>query len=265
MKNKAIGVFDSGLGGLTVVKELKKALPLERIVYFGDTARVPYGNKSKEVILRYSREIANFLKGQDVKMIVIACNTASAFALKELQEELTIPVIGVIDAGSKMAVSISDNIGVIGTKGTVSSKAYYNAIKKLKIGANVYQKACPLFVPLIEEGLAEDVITLEIIKRYLNEMDDMIDALVLGCTHYPLLTKSINKIVGDKIRLVNPAEETAKEVKETLRKLGIGSEKRENEDLYFVSDAPENFKELGELFLGFELESLKEINLEKGI
>lgn len=152
MKNKAIGVFDSGLGGLTVVKELKKVLPHERIVYFGDTARVPYGSKSKEVILRYSREIADFLKSQDVKMIVIACNTASAFALRELQEELSIPVIGVIDAGAKMAVSISDNIGVIGTKGTVSSKAYYNAIKKLKIGANVYQKACPLFVPLIEEG-----------------------------------------------------------------------------------------------------------------
>jgi len=263
LKNKAIGVFDSGLGGLTVVKELKKVLPHERIVYFGDTARVPYGSKSKEVILRYSREIADFLKSQDVKMIVIACNTASAFALKELQEELTIPVIGVIDAGAKMAVSISDNIGVIGTKGTVSSKAYYNAIKKLKIGANVYQKACPLFVPLIEEGFGEDTITLEVIKRYLHEMDDMIDTLVLGCTHYPLLTKSINKVVGDKIKLVNPAEETAKEVKETLKKLDIASEKRENEDMYFVSDAPENFKELGELFLGFELESLKEINLEK--
>ena len=263
MKNKAIGVFDSGLGGLTVVKELKKALPHERIVYFGDTARVPYGSKSKEVILRYSREIADFLKSQDVKMIVIACNTASAFALRELQEELSIPVIGVIDAGAKMAVSISDNIGVIGTKGTVSSKAYYNAIKKLKIGANVYQKACPLFVPLIEEGFAEDTITLEVIQRYLHEMDDMIDTLVLGCTHYPLLTKSINKVVGDKIKLVNPAEETAKEVKETLKKLDIASERRENEDMYFVSDAPENFKELGELFLGFELESLKEINLEK--
>ena len=263
MKNKAIGVFDSGLGGLTVVKELKKVLPHERIVYFGDTARVPYGSKSKEVILRYSREIADFLKSQDVKMIVIACNTASAFALRELQEELSIPVIGVIDAGAKMAVSISDNIGVIGTKGTVSSKAYYNAIKKLKIGANVYQKACPLFVPLIEEGFAEDTITLEVIQRYLHEMDDMIDTLVLGCTHYPLLTKSINRVVGDKIRLVNPAEETAKEVKETLKSLDIASEKRENEDMYFVSDAPENFKELGELFLGFELESLKEINLEK--
>lgn len=263
LKNKAIGVFDSGLGGLTVVKELKKVLPHERIVYFGDTARVPYGSKSKEVILRYSREIADFLKSQDVKMIVIACNTASAFALKELQEELSIPVIGVIDAGAKMAVSISDNIGVIGTKGTVSSKAYYNAIKKLKIGANVYQKACPLFVPLIEEGFAEDTITLEVIQRYLHEMDDMIDTLVLGCTHYPLLTKSINKVVGDKIKLVNPAEETAKEVKETLKKLDIASERRENEDMYFVSDAPENFKELGELFLGFELESLKEINLEK--
>lgn len=264
LNNKAIGVFDSGLGGLTVVKELKKVLPHERIVYFGDTARVPYGNKSKEVILRYSREIANFLKKQDVKMIVIACNTASAFALKELQEELEIPVIGVIEAGAKMAVSVSENIGVIGTKGTVSSKAYYNAIKKLKIGSNVYQKACPLFVPLIEEGLADDPVTMEIIKRYLDEMDEMIDTLVLGCTHYPLISKAISRVTGDRIKLINPAEETAKEVKNTLKDLKINSSSRENEDLFFVSDAPENFKELGELFLGFELESLQEINLEKG-
>lgn len=264
LNKKAIGVFDSGLGGLTVVKELKKALPQERIVYFGDTARVPYGSKSKEVILRYSREIANFLKEQDVKMIVIACNTATAFALKELKEELSIPVIGVIEAGAKMAVEISNNIGVIGTKGTVSSKAYYNAIKKLKLGANVYQRACPLFVPLIEEGMADDGVTIEIIKKYLDEMDDMIDTLVLGCTHYPILSKSINKVVGDRIKLINPAEETAKEVRETLIKLNLTNNEKESEDLYFVSDAPENFKELGELFLGFELESLKEVNLEKG-
>lgn len=263
MNKKAIGVFDSGLGGLTVVKELKKVLPNERIVYFGDTARVPYGNKSKEVILRYSREISKFLKNQDVKMIVIACNTASAFALKELQEELDIPVIGVIEAGARMAVELSDNIGIIGTKGTVSSKAYYSAIKKIDLGANVYQKACPLFVPLIEEGMADDPITEEIIKRYLNEMDDMIDVLILGCTHYPLITKAINKVTKGKIKLVNPAEETAKEVRETLKKLSIENKKREGEDKYFVSDAPENFKELGELFLGFELEDLEEVNLEK--
>lgn len=263
LNKKAIGVFDSGLGGLTVVKELKKVLPNERIVYFGDTARVPYGSKSKEVILRYSREISKFLKGQDVKMIVIACNTASAFALKELQEELDIPVIGVIEAGARMAVELSENIGIIGTKGTVSSKAYYNAIKKIKLGANVYQKACPLFVPLIEEGMADDPITEEIIKKYLSEMDGMIDALILGCTHYPLITRAINRVTKGKIRLINPAEETAKEVKTTLNRLSLENEKREGEDQYFVSDEPENFKELGELFLGFELEDLQEINLEK--
>jgi glutamate racemase len=263
LNRKAIGVFDSGLGGLTVVKELKKVLPNERIVYFGDTARVPYGSKSKEVIVRYSKEIVKFLKTQDVKMIVIACNTASAFALEELKKELDIPVIGVIEAGARMAVEVGENIGVIGTKGTVSSKAYYNAIKKIKLGANVYQKACPLFVPLIEEGMVDDPITEEIVKKYLNEIDVMIDSLVLGCTHYPLLTKVINKLTNGKIKLINPAEETAKEVKMILKELNMENFKREKEDQYFVSDEPENFKELGELFLGFELEGLKEINLEK--
>lgn len=263
LNKKAIGVFDSGLGGLTVVKELKKCLPNEKIVYFGDTARVPYGNKSKDVILRYSREIAKFLKDKDVKMIVIACNTASAFALKELQDELEIPVVGVIEAGARLAAKESENIGIIGTKGTVSSKAYYNAIKKISVSANVYQKACPLFVPLIEEGMADDPITEEVIKKYLNEIDQMIDSLVLGCTHYPILTKAINKVTKGKIKLINPAEETAKEVKEILEKNSMKNIKREGEDKFYVSDAPENFKELGELFLGFELGELEEINLEK--
>ena len=162
-----------------------------------------------------------------------------------------------------MAVEVGENIGVIGTKGTVSSKAYYNAIKKIKLGANVYQKACPLFVPLIEEGMVDDLITEEIVKKYLNEIDVMIDSLVLGCTHYPLLTKVINKLTNGKIKLINPAEETAKEVKMILKESNMENFKREKEDQYFVSDEPENFKELGELFLGFELEDLKEINLEK--
>ena len=196
-------------------------------------------------------------------MIVIACNTASAFALKELQEELDIPVIGVIEAGARMAVELSENIGIIGTKGTVSSKAYYNAIKKINLGANVYQKACPLFVPLIEEGMADDSITEEIIRKYLSEIDGMIDTLVLGCTHYPLITKAINRLTSYKLKLFNPVQETDKEVKETLDRLSLVNVKRQGEDQYFVSDAPENFKELGELFLGFELEDLQEVNLEK--
>jgi glutamate racemase len=254
MNKKAIGIFDSGLGGLTIVKEIKKILPQEKIIYFGDTARVPYGSKSKEVILRYSREIANFLKNKDVKLIVIACNTASAFALKELEEELDIPVIGVIKAGARSAAKQSDSIGVIGTRGTISSLAYYHEIKANNKSANIYQKSCPLFVPLIEEGMA---------KRYLSEIEPMIDTLVLGCTHYPLITRTLTKVTGGKIKLVNPAEESAREIKDILNKNSLYSDKRDEEDEYYSSDTPEKFKELAELFLGYNLGEIIKINIDK--
>ncbi len=263
MNKKAIGVFDSGLGGLTIVKEIKKILPQEKIIYFGDTARVPYGSKSKEVILRYSREIANFLKSKDVKLIVIACNTASAFALEELQKELTIPVIGVIKAGGKAAARVSDSIGVIGTKGTIGSMAYYNEIKRNNKSANIYQKACPLFVPLIEEGMADDHITAEMASRYLSEIEDMIDTLVLGCTHYPLITQTLRTVTKGRIKLINPAEETAKEIKEIIEINKFSTGKREEEDEYYSSDTPEKFKELAELFLGYDLGGVEEINLDE--
>jgi len=263
LNKKAIGVFDSGIGGLTVVKEIKKILPQEKIIYFGDTARVPYGSKSKEVILRYSREIASFLQEKDVKMIVIACNTASAFALEELSKELNIPVIGVIKAGAKSASQISDSIGVIGTKGTINSMAYYNEIKKHNKSANIYQKACPLFVPLIEEGLSDDPVCYEMAKRYIGEIQPMIDTLVLACTHYPLINNTIKKVSEGKIKLINPAEESAKEIKETLEELNLTNLKREEEDEYYSSDSPEKFKELAELFLGYNLGEVIKINIDK--
>lgn len=263
MHKKAIGVFDSGIGGLTVVKEIKKILPQEKIIYFGDTARVPYGSKSKEVILRYSREIASFLQGKDVKLIVIACNTASAFALDELSKELSIPVIGLIKAGARYASQISDSIGIIGTKGTVNSRAYYNEIKNNNRSANIYQKACPLFVPLIEEGMADDPICYEMAKRYIGEIQPMIDTLVLACTHYPLIKNTIQKVSEGKVRLINPAEESAKEIKETLEKLNLINLKREREDEYYSSDSPEKFKELAELFLGYNLGEVIKINIDK--
>lgn len=263
MNKKAIGIFDSGLGGLTIVKEIKKIMPQEKIIYFGDTARVPYGSKSKEVILRYSREIAKFLESKDVKMIIIACNTASAFALEELQREIKIPVIGVIKAGSRAAAKVSNSIGVIGTKGTIGSLAYYNEIKKNNVSANIYQKSCPLFVPLIEEGMVDDPVTREMARRYMSEIDEMIDTLVLGCTHYPLITNTLTKVTHGRIRLINPAEETAKEIKDILEKKAFASLKRDEEDEFYSSDTPKKFKELAELFLGYDLGTVKEVNLDK--
>ena len=197
-KNAPIGVFDSGVGGLTVVKEIMSQIPDERIVYFGDTARVPYGNKSKETITKFSRQILHFLQTQEVKAIVVACNTASAYALDEIEKETDIPMIGVVKPGAKVASETTKNgrIGVIGTEGTVNSKIYSKYIKELNPEVSVVGKACPLFVPLAEEGLWQDPVTDEIAKRYLTELIDIdIDTLVLCCTHYPLIRDTVAKIM----------------------------------------------------------------------
>ena len=193
-----IGVFDSGIGGLTVVKEIINNLPDENIVYFGDTARVPYGNKSKNTVLRYSRQIVNFLKTKGVKAIVVACNTASALALDDLEKEIDIPIIGVVKPGAYAAVNTTKNnrVGVIATQSTVQSRLYQEIIAKQAPQINVFAKACPLFVPLVEEGWTNDTITLEVAKRYLRELQDKdIDTLILGCTHYPLLSDLISGYV----------------------------------------------------------------------
>ena len=263
-----IGVFDSGVGGLTVVRELMKNLPGERIIYYGDTARVPYGNKSPETIIRYSRQIARFLLSQDVKAIVIACNTASALALAAVQEELSIPVIGVVEPGASAAVRVtrSGHIGVIGTRGTVSSGLYGRFISQIRPGTNVIAKACPLFVNLVEEGMLDTPITTDVIHYYLDAMVnvDLIDTLILGCTHYPLLAPLIEReyrnLPGGRITLVNPAYETALALKELLAEEGLSSEEAEvlpTEHRYYASDDAEGFRTFAENILGIEVPDVK--------
>ena len=214
MKNKKmapIGVFDSGVGGLTVAREISRQLPYENIVYFGDTARVPYGSKSQNTIIRFSEQIIRFLRTKQVKAIVIACNTASALALDAVKDEFDLPIIGVVIPGARAAVEATTNgkVGVVGTEATVQSGMYTKVIQQMNPAIEVIEKACPLFVPLVEEGFKEHIVTREIIEYYLESMRDTdIDAMILGCTHYPLLRSKIREYMGDKIQIVNPAYET---------------------------------------------------------
>lgn len=265
-----IGVFDSGRGGLTVAREILRQLPNEKIVYFGDTARVPYGSKSKETVIRYSRQIVRFLLTKNVKAIVIACNTASAFALEELKGEFDIPIIGVIRPGAKAAVenTVTKRIGVIGTEGTIRSAIYTEVIHEYDREAIVLGKACPLFVSLVEEGWLHDTVTDEVAGRYLSEFKNRdIDTLIMGCTHYPLLRSTIMKTMGEDVFLVNPAYETAASLKRLLDKNGIASKedlipKPEMYDFY-VSDAPRKFVEFANSIMPIEIETATQINIEE--
>ena len=246
MNDSPIGVFDSGVGGLTVVKEILQQLPNETIVYFGDTARVPYGNKSKETIIEYSRQIVDFLLNHGVKAIVVACNTASAFALETIKDEISVPIIGVVRPGAYMAANATRNnrIGIIGTEGTVNSGLYSDLLSEYNPDIKVFSKACPLFVPLVEEGMINDTVTDEMIRRYTKELTSKdIDTLVLGCTHYPLLINAIGNILGDTITLVNPAYETAKTLKKELTELDLLSTHSSSEHAFFVSDRADKFKD----------------------
>lgn len=266
MNNRPIGVFDSGLGGLTVLKEIMKIIPNENIVYFGDTARVPYGPRSKETIIKYTFQAIDFLISKNVKAIVIACNTATARALKEANEKYNIPIIGVIKAGAKTAVYTTKNktVGIIGTDGTIRSKAYNAEISKLDPEIKIVDKSCPLFVPIVEEGWANTDIASLTAKRYLDDlMKEGIDSLVLGCTHYPLLKRTIGEIVGEKVTLVNPAKETAKDLKSILDKNNmlredIGEEPKYE---YYVSDIPEKFAAIAEEFLKKEIDDIKNVRI----
>ena len=268
--NAPIGVFDSGVGGLTVAREIMRQLPNERIVYFGDTARVPYGSKSRDTITRFSRQIVRFLQMQEVKAIVVACNTASAYALDELEHEVDIPIIGVVKPGARTAIEATHNgkIGVIATEATIGSGIYKRYIEENDTSVSVIEKACPLFVPLVEEGLWEDPVTDEIARRYLTELIDIdIDTLILGCTHYPLIRSTVGKVMGDKVTLVNPAYETARELKELLEKEGLESEKRPElgTELYrfFVSDAADKFQKFANSIIPYGILSAKAINIEE--
>lgn len=269
-KNAApIGVFDSGVGGLTVAREIMRQLPNENLVYFGDTARVPYGSKSKDNIIRYSRQIIHFLKTKGVKAIVIACNTASALALDVVREESDIPIIGVVEPGARAALQITKTkkIGVIGTEATVQSAMYGKIIKGLDPAVTVVGKACPLFVPLVEEGFAKHKVTEEIIDYYLASMRDSdIDSLILGCTHYPLLRSRIRAYMGEKIQLVNPAYETAMDLKHILHERGAenaGMEEEHAKYSFYVSDAADKFKQFANSILPYDIETTQQINIEE--
>jgi glutamate racemase len=258
-----IGIFDSGVGGLTVFKETMSLLPGEDIIYLGDTARVPYGTRSPQTVIKYSLEIAAFLLRQGIKLLVVACNTSSAVSLPSLQRKNEIPVIGVIEPGARWAAEVTQNkrVGVIGTEGTVKSRTYEQAIQGIDQEITVFTRACPLFVPLAEEGWVDNEVTRLTAQTYLRPVcEEAIDTLVLGCTHYPLLEGIIREITGDGVFLVNSAKETAKEVKRILEEEGIRTPKEQaGSYTFYVTDNAERFIHVGERFLGRELGSVKEI------
>lgn len=265
-----IGVFDSGIGGLTVAREIMRQLPNEKIVYFGDTARVPYGSKSQDTIIKFSRQIVRFLRTENVKAIVVACNTASSYAIDILEKELDIPIIGVVKPGAKTAVETTNNkkIGVIATEGTIGSGVYKRVIGDLDADCQVIGKPCPLFCPLIEEGLWEDPVTDEIARRYLEELIDIdIDTLILGCTHYPLIRSTLQRIMGDKVALVNPAYETAKALGELLKEHELISDKRpelgDEQYRFFVSDGADKFRNFANSIIKYGILSAKVIDIEQ--
>ncbi len=264
-----IGVFDSGVGGLTVAREIMRQIPNEKMVYFGDTARVPYGNKSKETVTKYSKQIVRFLQEQEVKAIVVACNTASAYALDEIEKEIDIPIIGVVRPGAKVAAEATHNgrIGVIGTEGTTGSHIYSTYINAIDPRMKIIEKACPLFTPLVEEGLWKDPVTDEIASRYLRGLIDCdIDTLILGCTHYPLIRSTIGKVMGESVTLVNPAYETARELKELLTKENLLNRKKarpgKNHYCFYVSDMADKFQTFASSILKYGILSAKTINIE---
>lgn len=272
-RNAPVGVFDSGVGGLTVAREIMRQMPEERIIYFGDTARVPYGSKSRETVIRYSQQIIRFLKAQEVKAIVIACNTASAYALETIQKDMDIPIVGVINAGARTAVQATHNgkIGVIGTVGTIGSGIYTEVMTQMRQDIKVFGKACPLFVPLVEEGLFHDSVTDEIASRYLSSLKEKyIDTLVLGCTHYPLLRSTMARVMGEEVTLVNPAYETAVELKGLLKEQHLEYNEHSDKNAlngekyqFYVSDLADKFTSFASAILPNEVEKTKKINIEE--
>jgi glutamate racemase len=257
MNRAPIGIFDSGLGGLTVARAIYQCLPNESTVYFGDTARVPYGPKSPETVRRYSREILHWLLDQGVKAVVIACNTSTAHALDELREESPVPVIGVIEPGAAAAAAVEGAapIGVIGTAGTIASDAYARAIHRIRPDARVEQRACPLFVPLVEEGWFEHPAAELIAREYLAPLHAAgIGALVLGCTHYPLLKPLLQRVLGEEVALIDSGEETAGAVARALRTDGLGAPGDATPTHRFaVSDDEPRFRQIGARFIGDRL------------
>ena len=253
--SRPIGVFDSGLGGLTAVRELFRTLPGESVVYFGDTARLPYGSKSRDTVTRFSLEIAAFLVRQDIKCLVVACNTASSYALEALVRTLDVPVVGVIDPAVRAALELSPRrrSGVIGTLGTVGSGAYARVVESLAPDARVLSHACPLFVPLIEEGWVDHPVTRMVAQEYLAELSSGgLDTLILGCTHYPLIAPLIAELMGPEVRLIDSGAEAARAIAALLRERGQLSS-RDPEHRFYLTDEPRNFARVARAFLGREL------------
>ena len=268
-KNAPVGVFDSGVGGLTVAREISRQLPNENIIYFGDTARVPYGSKSQNTIIRFSEQIIPFLKTKQVKAIVLACNTASALALDAVRDEFDIPILGVVIPGARAAVEATGNkkVGVVGTDATVQSGMYTKIIQGMAPDITVIEKACPLFVPLVEEGFKEHQVTREVIEYYLEPMRSTdIDTMILGCTHYPLLRSKIREYMGDKIQIVNPAYETAMDLKKLLHERDMendGKTVQHSRYAFYVSDAAEKFRKFANTVMPFDVPTTNVVNIEE--
>jgi glutamate racemase len=265
--SQPIGVFDSGLGGLTVAKELFAQLPAEDVIYFGDVGRYPYGPRSKEIITQFTRQDVNFLLEQQVKIIIAACNTASAVAVEEVQNEYDIKILGVIEPGARAAVAATQkgSIGIIGTTGTINSNAYAKAIERLNSGVKVFSLACPLFVPLVEEGYLDREASHLIAQDYLSPfLNNGVDTLVLGCTHYPLLKPVIRRVLGDGVKLIDSATETAREARDLL---ASGNLLRSGELVgthkFYVSDIPDQFARTARHFLGREVNNVIRIDISK--
>ena len=258
MNSNPIGVFDSGIGGLTVAREIVKQLPKESIIYLGDTARVPYGTRGKEVIIQFAKELASFLLKRHVKCLVVACNTISAVALDEIEKISSVPVIGVVRPAARNAVGMTKNkrIGVIGTQGTIRSKAYEQEIKKIDPSIEVFSVGCPLFVPLAEEGLDQHEATKLVAEDYLEEIvKSGIDTLILGCTHYPLLLETIAETVGKGVTLVDSAGPTAEELNRMLAEKNLLSDSQNPTLEFWVTDAPEQVFRIASRFFGTDLNS----------
>jgi glutamate racemase len=256
--DRPIGVFDSGIGGLTVLKALTDALAGEDFIYLGDTARLPYGTKSNEVIIRYSKENTEFLLAKGIKMLVVACNTSSAVALDAIASDTMVPVIGVIEPGARAAVKASRNgkIGVIGTEATIASGAYTRAIQRLGAKSEIYTRACPLLVPLAEEGWIDNEVAERTVEHYLESLKQSgIDTLLLGCTHYPLLRSMFARVLGAGVKIVDSASATAMEVRDRLRTLRLAKRGGGGSQSFFVTETPDRFVRVGRRFLGPQVES----------
>lgn len=267
MDNRSIGVFDSGLGGLTAVKELMRELPNENIIYFGDTGRVPYGTRSKETIIKYSKNDIGFLLSKNVKLIVVACGTVSSTALPVIRDDYDVPIIGVVEPASKAALAATKNgkIGIIGTNGTIKSGAYERCIKQSCENAVTYSAPCPLFVPLAENGHFDTEMTRLAAEEYLSEIKSHgVDTLILGCTHYPLLKNAVSRFMGDNVTLIDAGAAAANELKRFMKPEMMRTENSKPRRSYYVSDDTDGFAELGGIFLQQKIDGqVEKIDIEK--